>query len=281
MASAPEAKGSKPSTFGWAFYGKQLKRRREHAGLTQEQLGERVFCSGSYIGQFEGALRRPQLDLAQRIDVELHTDGLFAQMCEDLISGSPYADYFASVAELQPLATTLTTYTGSLVPGLAQIPDYARAVFQAAQPFLGSEKIEAMVSSRMERTRLLDDPTAPLLWIIIEECVLRRPVGGVATMAAQLRHLVSLTERAKILIQVMPYSSGAHALLEGSLTLMTFEDAPVIAYVEGPYSGQLLDDPAVVARCEASYDLARAAALPPEASLALIRSAAKELEHEQ
>ena len=281
MANEVPAKGVSGARVGWRFFGAELKRQRERAGLTQEALGELVFCSGSYIGQFETALRKPQLDLAQRIDARLNTDGLFEHLCEELINNSPYADYFASVAELQPLAVTLTEYSAILVPGLLQTADYARAVFQAAQPFRSPEETETRVQARMDRARALDAPKAPLLWAIMDESVLRRTVGDTSVLAAQLHHIVSLVERAKVLVQVMPYSSGAHALMEGSMTLMTFEDAPPVAYLEGPHSGQLLDDPAVVARCTASYDLARAAALPPKASLALLRSAAKEYDHEE
>ena len=100
-------------------------------------------------------------------------------------------------------------------------------------------------------------------------------------MATQLEHMLEVAERSRVLIQVVPYSSGAHALMEGNVSIMTFGEAPPLAYVESPHSGQVHDDPALVARCMASYELARAAALPPKASLALIKSAAKEHAHEQ
>lgn len=104
--------------------------------------------------------------------------------------------------------------------------------------------------------------------------------GPDADMAEQPTHIVELAEARKVLVQVLPFASRAHALLEGSLTLLTFTDAPPVAYVEGIKSGQSLDDPALVTRCQALYDLARAAALPPEASLDLLRSVAKEYGHD-
>ena len=261
---------------GWEFFGSELKRRREESGFTQQELGERVFCSGAYIGQFETAVRKPQLDIAQRIDEELQTGGFFARMCEELINSSPFADYFTDAAELQGVAEAICEWSPTLVPGLLQTEGYARAIFRAAQPFRPAKEREDWVRSRMERTRLLDGPTGPSLWVIVDEGVLRRPIGSDAEMAAQLHHLAEMAHGDRVLVQVLPFKARAHALLEGNVTLMTFTDAPPVAYVEGPYSGQLLDDPATVTRCETNYDLARAAALPPEESVALIESAAKE-----
>ncbi|MGK5448590.1 helix-turn-helix domain-containing protein [Streptomyces radiopugnans] len=263
---------------GWEFFGSELRRRREAAGVTQQELGERVFCSGSYIGQFESAVRKPQLELARRFDEELDTDGYFSRMCEELVNSSPFADYFAEAAEFQTLATTICTYSPTLVPGLLQTEGYARAVFRAAQPFRPAERNEEGVRSRMARARLLTGPTAPELWAILDESILRRPIGSDADMAEQLRHIAELAKGDRVLVQVLPFSARAHALLEGNLTVMTFVDAPPVAYVEGPFSGELLDDPAVVGKCEASFDHARASALSPDVSLAMIESAAKEYE---
>ncbi|MDG9702705.1 helix-turn-helix transcriptional regulator [Streptomyces sp. DH37] len=261
---------------GWEFFGSELRRRREAAGVTQQELGERVFCSGSYIGQFEAAIRKPQLELARRFDEELETDGYFARMCEELINSSPFADYFTEAAEFQTLATTISAYSPTLVPGLLQTEGYARAVFRAAQPFRPAGENEEGVRNRMARARLLEGPTAPELWVILDESVLWRPIGSDADMAEQLEHIAELAKGDRVLVQVLPFSARAHALLEGNLTVMTFVDAPPVAYVEGPFSGELLDDPAVVGKCRASFDHARASALSPDVSLAMIESAAKE-----
>jgi hypothetical protein len=83
----------------------------------------------------------------------------------------------------------------------------------------------------------------------------------------------------RIIVQVVPYGSGAHAGLEGALRLMTFEDSNPVAYAQGQESGSYLDDPATISRCSFTYDLLRAAALPPEASLSLVEAVAEEYEH--
>ncbi|MDH6136374.1 transcriptional regulator with XRE-family HTH domain [Kitasatospora sp. MAA4] len=276
MSNGGAAKGYGRFRIGWEFFGTELKRCREAVGMSQDDLGRRVFCSGAYIGQIENASRKPQLDLAERIDQVLATGGLLGRMCKELINKSPFASYFAEAAELQARASTICQFSPLLVPGLLQTEEYARAVTRAARPFQSAEDTEDWVRNRLERARLLQGPDAPEYWTILDEGVLRRPVGGRAAMARQLDHLAEVAERDRVLIQVLPFSAGAHALMDGSLMLMTFEDAPPVGYAESVDSGQLLDEPAVVKRCEAAYDLARAAALPPEAALALIRSVAKE-----
>ncbi|MFG3506023.1 helix-turn-helix transcriptional regulator [Streptomyces sp. NPDC047821] len=260
----------------WEFYGTELKNRREAAKMTQQELGRKVFVSGGYIGQFEQAIRKPQLDVAARIDEVLQTDGFFERMCRQLINKSPYAEYFAAAAELESLATTISDFAPTIVPGLLQTAPYARAVILASNPFASDGQIEEKVVARMERARLLKDPAKPEYWVILHEHVLRPPTGGSSVMAEQLDHIAALARSRRVLTQVLPAASGAHPLMGRMLTLMQFEDAPPTAYTEAVYSGNLLDDPALVKRVQAAYDLLRASALAPEASLTLIESAAED-----
>jgi hypothetical protein len=99
-------------------------------------------------------------------------------------------------------------------------------------------------------------------------------------MAEALRHIAGLVRRHRIIVQVLPFEAGAHMALEGSLKLMSFSDAPPLAYIQGLGTGQLQDDPATVAHYELTYDLTGASALSPEASLALIESVAEDYAHE-
>ncbi|GGV13199.1 helix-turn-helix domain-containing protein [Streptomyces griseoflavus] len=268
------ANGSRQAA--WEFFGAELKRRREDAGFTQVELGTRVFVSGGYIGQFEQAIRKPQWDVAQRIDETLQTDGIFERLCRKLIDDRRYAEYFAKAAELEAQATKICDFAPALVPGLLQTPEYARSVTLAMNPFASDEHIENKVSGRMERQLLLKDAKRPTYWVVLHEHVLRIPVGGLIGMARQLEHVAALTRERTVVVQVLPYKVGAYAVMNGTLRLMEFDDAPPTAYTEAVYSGNLLDDPAVVKRATSTYDLIRAAALPPEASLALIESAAED-----
>ncbi|WP_370412693.1 Scr1 family TA system antitoxin-like transcriptional regulator [Streptomyces fradiae] len=261
----------------WVFFGELLKERRETAKMSRNELGARVFVSGTYIGLFEQGVRKPQLDVAQRIDEVLQTGGIFERTCRDLINASPYADYFHEVAELEAVATKLCEFAPTVVPGLLQTPEYMRAQILAMYPFASEAYIEEKVSSRIERQAILkEDATRPEYWAILHENVLRTPVGGPALMARQLDHLVALARQRRVLVAVIPREVGAHAHMTGTLKLMEFSDQPPTAYTETEYSGTLLDDPAVVKDAQRTYDLLRVAALSPEASLAMIESAAED-----
>ncbi|MET9655451.1 helix-turn-helix transcriptional regulator [Streptomyces sp. NPDC006510] len=275
----PGPKKLDPSASPRALLGAELRHRRERAGLSQEELGLPLFVSGSFIGQLESGTRRMQLDQARKLDEVLGSDGFFERNCAAL-KKSKYPDHFAEAADAEALAKAIREYAPLLIPGLLQTEAYARAVFRAYQPTAPEEEIDDLVAARLERGQLLVHPTTPQLWTVLDEAVLRRSVGGPAVMAEALRHLASLARRHRIIVQVLPFSQGAHAAMDGGLKLMTFPDAPPLAYLDGLGSGQLLDDPAPVARHELTYDLLVASALSPEASLALIESVAEDYAHE-
>ncbi|WP_274559941.1 helix-turn-helix domain-containing protein [Streptomyces spiramyceticus] len=275
----PGPKDLDPSSSPRALLGAELRHAREKSGLTQAELGEPLFVSGSFIGQLESGTRRMMPEYAVKIDEILGTGGFFERNCK-ASTKSKYPDHFAEAAEAEAIATAIKEYGPLLIPGLLQTEPYARAIFRAYQPTATEEVIDELVAARLERARLLDDPTKPLLWTVLDEAVLRRMVGEPVEMAEALRHVTAMIRRHRVIVQVLPFGAGAHAALNGSLKLMAFEDAPPLAYLQGLGTGQLQDDPATVARHELTYDLVRAMALSPKESLALIESVAEDYAHE-
>ncbi|MFE7239695.1 helix-turn-helix domain-containing protein [Streptomyces sp. NPDC057580] len=275
----PGPKKLDPSSSPRALLGAELRHRRDKAGLSQEELGLPLFVSGSFIGQLESGTRRMQADQAQKFDEILHADGFFVRNCVAL-KKSKYPDHFAEAAEAEAVAKTIKEYASQLIPGLLQTEAYARAVFRAYQPTAPENVIDDLTTVRLDRAHLLSDPTTPLVWAVLDEAVLRREVGGPAAMAEALHHILKLARERRIIVQVLPFGAGAHMAMEGPLKLMSFEDAPPLAYLQGLGTGQLQDDPATVRHYELTYDLVVASALSPEASLALIESAAEAYLHE-
>ncbi|NEC09241.1 helix-turn-helix transcriptional regulator [Streptomyces sp. SID7909] len=275
----PGPKKLDPASSPRALLGSELRHRRERANLSQVDLGKLLFVSGSFIGQLEDGSRRMQMDQAINLDQFLNADGFFKRNCAAL-EKSKYPDHFAEASEAETRATEIKEYAPQVIPGLLQTEAYARAVFREYQPTAVESVIEELVVARLDRTQLLADPTLPMLWAVLDEAVLRRKVGGPACMAGALRHIAELVRQHRIIVQVLPFSAGAHSALAGPLKLMSFAEEPPLAYVDGLGIGHLQDDPATVRQCELTYDLVVASALSPTASLALIESVAEDYEHE-
>ncbi|MFI5754805.1 Scr1 family TA system antitoxin-like transcriptional regulator [Streptomyces sp. NPDC051569] len=270
-----QAKTLDPYADPRAFYGAELRRLREGAGLTQDQLGDRVFCTGSYIGQFESAKRPPQMDMSRMFD-EVLRSGEHLQRLARLARTTKVADYAASAVALEPSARTISEYSPLVVPGLLQTEGYARAITRAALPFAPAEQVEGYVRTRIERQQILEGDSAPAFWSVLHEAALRVPLGGSDCMGEQLRHLAALGRSHRVMMQVLPFAASAHAFVQETFSLMTFDDAPVMVYSEGAHTGQLIDEPAVIRRFQRSYDLVRANSLSPTASLDFLESMAKD-----
>ncbi|WP_181803896.1 helix-turn-helix domain-containing protein [Streptomyces shenzhenensis] len=275
-----EPRNLDPSSSPRAMLGAELRHLRERRELSQAELGQRLFVSGSFIGQLEAGTRRMLPDIARMLDEALETDGFFKRNCK-AAAKSKYPEHFAEVAEAEALATVIRQYTPQLIPGLLQIPAYVRAVNRAHDPTIPAETVEEWVEDRMARGRLLDHPTRPVLWAVLDEAALRRQVGGRAVMAETLHHIAGLMRRGRVIVQVLPFRAGAHSAMGGALKLMEFEDAPPLVYFEGARTGRLEDDPATVTRLKFVFDLLVASALSQEKSLALIGELAQDYAHEE
>ncbi len=259
-------------------YGRELRRWREAAGLSQEELSVRAVMSRTHIAHIEGGRRRPDGEDARRLDEVLGAGGVLVRFLPTLGEGR-VAEHFAEALELERQATAIRVYGPKLVPGVLQTEAYARAVLGSGFPAKAVEERDKLLVTRLERGRILRDFDCPVYWALLDEAVLRRPVGGPAVMCEQLCHIADLGESLRVRVHVIPYSVGFHSLLEGTVMLMWFADLPPVAYVEALKTGRVLELPSVVSECQAAYDHALGDAMSHRASLELIRSVAKEYEH--
>jgi transcriptional regulator with XRE-family HTH domain len=261
-------------------YGEWLKEQRQKADLTQQQLADAAIMTRTHIAHIEGGRRWPSEEDAKRLDMALNTGNVLSSF-RPTGDGAPVADHFEAARQLEQQATVIREFALSYVPGFLQTGAYAHALLRAgAYPPLSQEERDRAVVTRVERSRLLEDPVTPIVWALLDEAVLRRPVGGPEVMAEQLTQLADLVESERIRVHVIPYSVGVHSLLQSMVTLMWFEDQPPVAYVEGLHTGQLHDAPALVERIQGTYDLALGEALPMRESLALLRATAKDYGHD-
>ncbi|MER5711708.1 helix-turn-helix transcriptional regulator [Streptomyces sp. NPDC002122] len=254
-----------PSASPLDYYGSELRRLREEANLGQAELGSILYCTASLIGQIETAKKVPTRQFSERLDAALMTGGLFSRLV-GLVLKSQLPTWFQPYAEMEAKATYISTYQSQLVYGLLQTPAYARAVLGART----EADLDAKVAARIERQRILDRETPPLVWVVMSEAVLRQQIGGREVMRNQLAHLLSMQEREWVKIQILPFEAGAHGGLMGSFTLLRFEDDPDLVYTEDFVQGHMTANPAAIREGSLRYDHLQAAALSVEDSVALI-----------
>jgi transcriptional regulator with XRE-family HTH domain len=260
-----------------AFFGAELRRIRNEAGLSQEQLGQRIGYSGTLIGKVEIGERAPSEDLAGRCDEALETKGLLPRIY-DLARrwDGGYPSWFAGWAERERTATSICWWEPLLVPGLVQTSDYARALFLTWQSGdTSDDQVEELVSARLERQAIFDQPKPPELWVIVDEAVLRRCIGAAKIMYDQLSHLAAQAKRSNITVQVVPGEVGAHVGLTGAFAIASGNGADTV-YIESPDEGQTAEAPSVVAKLTKTFNILRSEALSQAASRELIMKVAEE-----
>ncbi|MGW0825080.1 helix-turn-helix domain-containing protein [Streptomyces sp. NPDC002845] len=261
----PKIRQLDPDASPLDYFGYELRRMREQAGLKQGQLGDCIFCSGSLIGQIETAHKVPTREFAERVDAALGTDGMFSRLV-GLVLRSQLPSWFQPFAEMEAQATYISTYQAQLVYGLLQTPEYARAVMGVRS----EGDLDAKVAARMERQRILAREDPPVTWVVLDEAVLHRQVGSREVMRNQLARLLELPRDGWTQVQVLPFSAGQHPGQMGSFTLLRFDDDPDIVYTEDFVQGHMTANPAKMKEGFLRYDHLKAAALSVEASAELI-----------
>jgi Domain of unknown function (DUF5753)/Helix-turn-helix domain len=235
--------------------GTQLRRLREAKGVTREDAGWEIRGSESKISRMElgrvGFKERDVADLLTLYGVHDPTerDALLnlARQANNPGWWHRYSDvlptWFQSYLGLESSAALIRTYEVQFVPGLLQTPDYARAVIQLDHSDAPTAEIERRVDLRMDRQKLLTRPEPPLLWVVVDEAALRRPIGGRQVMRGQIESLIEETSRPNIRLQVIPFDAGGHAAAGGAFTILRFadEELPDVIYVEQLTSALYLD----------------------------------------
>ncbi|WP_416971557.1 helix-turn-helix domain-containing protein [Streptomyces sp. 4F14] len=259
-------------------YGHWIKERREELGLTQQQVADMAIMSRTHIAHIEAGRRVPSDEDARRLDKVLEMKGALVLFRPGREEEEAVADYFSAVLVLEQQAVQIREFGLAYFPGLLQTERYARAVLGTAFPPISDEERDRRLVTRLKRQRLFEHPQLPVLWALLDETLLRRPVTSGDIMAEEITHVADLAESGRIRAHVLPYAAGHHPLVSSMLTLMWFDDQPPLAYSEGGLAGKLHDSPSLVRQWQHRYDLALSDALPQKESLALLRATAREYE---
>jgi transcriptional regulator with XRE-family HTH domain len=257
-----------------SLFAEELRAARNRAGWSRDELAERLRYSPSLVGMIETGHRVPQLQFASRCDEVFAGTGTFVRIARQLRALS-FPAGFRPFASYESEAKALRAFEHSLIPGILQTEQYARAVL-STRPNTNDEEVEDLLAARLARQTILDHDNPPLLWVLLDESVLHRPVAPPEVMRAQLLGLVEIAQRANVTIQVVPYSAGGHSGLLGSFTIADLPDGSSIVYLEDAADGRVTEDPATVSEVGVRFDTLRSEALPKTASRKMVEEVANE-----
>jgi transcriptional regulator with XRE-family HTH domain len=252
-----------------ATVGRQLKLRREAVGMRAAEFGEAVGYGEDLVYKIEGGKRIPRQEYLDRADEVLGAGGLIAATWED-VKKVRYPKKVRELAKLEGQAVEIGVYESNSVHGLLQTAEHARALFEAAQPPYSQDDVERMVVARLARQSVFDRDPAPSIHFVLEEAVVRRPVGGTMVWRQQLERLLEAGRLRSVTLQIMPTYSDAHPGLDGKIELLKFPDGTAVGRSDGAFNGRPITDPKQLRILELRYGTIRAQALPPRESLALV-----------
>jgi transcriptional regulator with XRE-family HTH domain len=268
----------------------ELRRLRAASGLSREDVSERTGINTATLFRVETARARPQartlltlLDLYQVTDpARADLAALARQSAEQVwlqVFSSELPEEYTAYISFEGEARSLLNYECQFVPGLLQTEDYARAALRAGLPAASKEEIENLVQARMSRQGVLDREEPPRLWVIVDEAVIRRRVGGPAVMRAQLSRLAEAADLPHVTFQVIPFDVGGHPGMAGSFVIMKFGEpaASEVVYIENIAVDLFLEQDNDLTRYNGIFEHLRALALPPEASASLAAGAARQM----
>ncbi|KJS59961.1 helix-turn-helix domain-containing protein [Streptomyces rubellomurinus] len=259
-------------------FGALLRRSREARGWTQQKLAEVMGYSDSYISAVETGRKSTSRDFVRAADKALGTGQTLEIMWVGMRKKG-FLEGFPEHAAQEARALEIRIFEPNLVPGLFQTKAYASAR-EAAAVQRGSstpDRAEERMKLLTARQRLLKRPEPPVIHAVIDESGIRRPVGGAATMRAQLDHLAELATRPYVIFQVAPFSLAEKAPFRSVVTLLTFADRSVVGYTESADHGYVVREDRTVRTWERAYDRLQVEALTSAATLDLIHKARKEL----
>ncbi|MDP9614568.1 transcriptional regulator with XRE-family HTH domain [Streptomyces demainii] len=271
--------------------GKRLQDLREKAGLSFEQAGRALDVTHATIRRMEKAevgLKLPYVEKLLRTygvtDPE-EVEGFLSLAREANKAGwwhrfrDVLPEWFNTFVSLEVEANLIRAYEPHYIPGLLQTEDYARAVLRAGMPHAPETEIERNVALRMERQALLTRDNPPMLWVVMDETVVRRPIGGAETMRAQISRLIEEAEAPHVRLQIMPFDAGPHPAMYGPFHIFRFPipELPDIAYTETLVSGSYFDQRDDVSAFLEALDRMCAQAAPAQTTQAILSRIRKEI----
>ena len=268
----------------------ELRRLREAARLTCEEVAEHLECSASKISRVEtgrvSVSPRDVRDMLELYGVPESQRESLVQLARDSRQKGWWHAYsdtiqpqFAAYIGLESAASEIRNYEVSLIPALLQTEDYARAAISADLVSGRPEDVDRMVEFRMARQPALTRDDPPKLWAVLDEAALHRRVGGAGLMRMQLEHLLEVSRLPSVALQVIPFAGGAHPAMGRPFIVLVFPERidPDVVYLEELTRAIYLEDVEEVDKYNMFFNHLQATALSFDESAALMISVLKEM----
>jgi transcriptional regulator with XRE-family HTH domain len=261
-----------------AYFGGELKRLRQRAGITQTELAQQTNYALATVSAYEGGTRMPSADFAESADKVFGTEGDLTRL-QQLVERVSVLPWFRDRVDVERKASEIREYESYQIPGLLQTEDYVRAVMSVGRPKRSADEIERAVALRMTRQEILelhdglpaDQEQSPRYWAIIDESALHRVVGSPEIMRAQRDHLAEMAQRPNITIQVIPNEKGPTSAYGRAFTILVSPKNSSVVYLEDPNSAHYVRDRDDVNKYTLIFDHLRASALDDTQTLRLLK----------
>ncbi|MEU5699626.1 helix-turn-helix domain-containing protein [Streptomyces aurantiacus] len=250
--------------------GRLLRICREAAGMRVPEFGEAIGYGEDMVRKIERGARIPRPEFLDRADEILSAGGHLKAFKED-VEKARYPKKVRELKALEDRAVEVLLYSNHSIQGLLQTPEYARALFEMAQPVYSQDEVERGTAARMARKAIFERDPAPTLSFVQEQVTLERPLGGKMVLRRQLEHLLEVGQLRNVTLQVMPTDLAEHAgVHHGPIQVLKFSDGTAIGRCPGAFNGRPVTSPRDLRILDLRYGTIRAQALTPGESLAFI-----------
>ncbi|MCA1218253.1 helix-turn-helix domain-containing protein [Streptomyces sp. 8L] len=265
-----------PDSSPQAAFGARLRRLRVERGWTQEELGNHIGYSSTHLSSVETGRKFPTLRLARRADEALGSADVFEREWREMRHGS-LLEGFPEFIEYESRAAEIRLYEVGVIPGLLQTPEYAAVLAESAvkRGAIPPEQAEERVSLVAERQAAIARTPPPLVFVVLDESCIRRPVGEPEVMEAQFARLAAFAELPNTVLQVAPFTMGVRRPFNLPVTILTQTDRSLMSYAESAQQGHLERDIPFVLPVLTAYHQLQAEAPSQAASVAMIEQAGK------
>ncbi|MGW4375784.1 helix-turn-helix domain-containing protein [Streptomyces albidoflavus] len=257
-----------------AAFGVRLRTLREGRGWTQEDLSDRMGYSATHISGVEIGRRTPTPKFTASADKALGTGESLARQGA-AARESAILEGFPEYLALEMRAAEVRVFELGIVPGLLQTTDYAQAVANGAvrRGAITEAQADERLSLLARRQSAMERTPPPLLYFVLDESCLRRPVGGATVIRKQMEHMADFASRPNVVLQVAPYAVAEMRAYDLPVNLVTMPDGTRIAYAESAQQGRMERESRFVAPLFTAYHHLQVEALSQAESVAMIEKA--------